>query len=131
MGDGGFGGDGLGGAGAGQDYVFDPHCTRLGCAYRWIEEAEQVFCPAMRHISLTGKVVGDLPRVRWTFTRMRSARAPSMWSRLQLNKWFDERLSTRAIRVALFDRHIPKSSPLVEWIYTLGSVLLSSSSSRR
>ncbi len=47
-----------------------------------------------------------------------------MWSRLQLNKWFDERLSTRAIRVALFDRHIPKSSPLVEWIYTLGSVLL-------
>ena len=47
-----------------------------------------------------------------------------MWSRLQLSKWFDERLSTRAIRVALFDRHIPKSSPLVEWIYTLGSVLL-------
>ncbi|MGC2762193.1 MAG: cytochrome b N-terminal domain-containing protein, partial [Candidatus Binatus sp.] len=26
--------------------------------------------------------------------------------------------------MALFDRHIPKSSPLVEWIYTLGSVLL-------
>ena len=47
-----------------------------------------------------------------------------MWSRLQLSKWFDERLGTRAIRVALFDRHIPKSSPLVEWIYTLGSVLL-------
>ena len=47
-----------------------------------------------------------------------------MWSRLQLSKWFDERLGTRAIRVALFDRNIPKSSPLVEWIYTLGSVLL-------
>ncbi|MGO9596204.1 MAG: cytochrome bc complex cytochrome b subunit, partial [Steroidobacteraceae bacterium] len=26
--------------------------------------------------------------------------------------------------MALFDRNIPKSSPLVEWIYTLGSVLL-------
>lgn len=47
-----------------------------------------------------------------------------MWSRLQLSKWFDERLGTRAIRVALFDRHIPKSSLRVEWIYTLGSVLL-------
>jgi ubiquinol-cytochrome c reductase cytochrome b subunit len=47
-----------------------------------------------------------------------------MWSRLQLSKWFDERLGTHAIRVALFDRNIPKSSPLVEWIYTLGSVLL-------
>ena len=47
-----------------------------------------------------------------------------MWSRLQLSKWFDERLGTRAIRQALFDRNIPKSSPRVEWIYTLGSVLL-------
>ncbi|HKN02027.1 MAG TPA: cytochrome b N-terminal domain-containing protein [Candidatus Binataceae bacterium] len=47
-----------------------------------------------------------------------------MWFRLQPSKWFDERLGTRAIRKALFDRNIPKSSPLVEWIYTLGSVLL-------
>ncbi len=47
-----------------------------------------------------------------------------MWSRFQPSKWFDERLGTRAIRVALFDRNIPKSGPLVEWIYTLGSVLM-------
>ena len=47
-----------------------------------------------------------------------------MSSRFQPSKWFDERLGTRAIRRALFDRNIPKSSPLVEWIYTLGSVLL-------
>jgi quinol-cytochrome oxidoreductase complex cytochrome b subunit/cytochrome c553 len=47
-----------------------------------------------------------------------------MWSRLRLSAWFDERLGTRAIRRALFDRNIPTSSPLVEWIYTLGSVLL-------
>ncbi|MGA7872912.1 MAG: cytochrome b N-terminal domain-containing protein [Candidatus Binatus sp.] len=47
-----------------------------------------------------------------------------MWSRPRLSKWFDERLGTRTIRQALFDRNIPKSSPLVEWIYTLGSILL-------
>jgi ubiquinol-cytochrome c reductase cytochrome b subunit len=47
-----------------------------------------------------------------------------MSTRFQLSKWFDERLGTRAIRRALFDRNIPKSSPTVEWIYTLGSVLL-------
>ena len=47
-----------------------------------------------------------------------------MWFRLQPSKWFDERLGTRAIRKALFDRNIPKSSPRVEWIYTLGSILL-------
>ncbi|MGA9725142.1 MAG: cytochrome b N-terminal domain-containing protein, partial [Candidatus Binatus sp.] len=47
-----------------------------------------------------------------------------MWFRLQPSKWFDERLGTRAIRQALFDRDIPKSSPQVEWIYTLGSILL-------
>jgi quinol-cytochrome oxidoreductase complex cytochrome b subunit len=47
-----------------------------------------------------------------------------MWPPFQLSKWFDERLGTRAIRRALFDRNIPKSSSRVEWIYTLGSVLL-------
>lgn len=47
-----------------------------------------------------------------------------MWSRFQLSKWFDERLGTQAIRRALFDRNIPKSRLRVEWIYTLGSVLL-------
>ncbi|MGH7814318.1 MAG: cytochrome b N-terminal domain-containing protein [Candidatus Binataceae bacterium] len=47
-----------------------------------------------------------------------------MWFRFRPSKWFDERLGTRAIRQALFDRNIPTSSPLVEWIYTLGSVLL-------
>jgi ubiquinol-cytochrome c reductase cytochrome b subunit len=47
-----------------------------------------------------------------------------MLPRFQPSKWFDERLGTRAIRQALFDRNIPKSGPLVEWIYTLGSVLL-------
>lgn len=47
-----------------------------------------------------------------------------MWSRLPLSEWFDDRLGTRAIRQALFDRNIPKSGLLTEWIYTLGSVLL-------
>ncbi|HVN63621.1 MAG TPA: cytochrome b N-terminal domain-containing protein [Candidatus Binataceae bacterium] len=47
-----------------------------------------------------------------------------MWTRFQPSKWFDERLGTRAIRRTLFDRNIPTSRPLVEWIYTLGSVLL-------
>ncbi|HYA35231.1 MAG TPA: cytochrome b N-terminal domain-containing protein [Candidatus Binataceae bacterium] len=47
-----------------------------------------------------------------------------MWSPIQLSEWLDERLGTREIRVALFDRHIPKSGPWSEWIYTLGSVLL-------
>jgi len=47
-----------------------------------------------------------------------------MWSPIQLSEWLDERLGTREIRVALFDRHIPKSGLSSEWIYTLGSVLL-------
>ena len=35
--------------------------------------------------------------------------------------WFDERIGTREIKIALFDRKIPKG---VNWIYTLGSVSL-------
>jgi ubiquinol-cytochrome c reductase cytochrome b subunit len=43
---------------------------------------------------------------------------------VRLSEWFDERLGTHEIRRALFDRHIPRSGPATEWLYTLGSVLL-------
>jgi quinol---cytochrome c reductase iron-sulfur subunit, bacillus type len=43
-------------------YVFDPHCTHLGCAYRWVEEAKQFFCPCHAGVfSLTGQVVSGPP----------------------------------------------------------------------
>jgi ubiquinol-cytochrome c reductase cytochrome b subunit len=44
--------------------------------------------------------------------------------RVRLSEWFDERLGTRAIRQELFDRKIPRGGLVVEWTYTLGSVLL-------
>jgi menaquinol-cytochrome c reductase iron-sulfur subunit len=25
--------------------VYDPHCTHLGCAYRWVSESQRFFCP--------------------------------------------------------------------------------------
>ncbi len=25
--------------------AYDPHCTHLGCAYRWVAESERFFCP--------------------------------------------------------------------------------------
>lgn len=39
----------------------------------------------------------------------------------RLTHWLDERLQIRAIKQALFDRHIPKG---VGWLYTLGSASL-------
>ena len=43
-------------------YVFDPHCTHLGCAYRWIEQEKEFFCPCHAGVfSLTGKVVSGPP----------------------------------------------------------------------
>lgn len=43
-------------------YVFDPHCTHLGCAYRWVEQSKQFFCPCHAGVfSLTGKVVSGPP----------------------------------------------------------------------
>jgi Rieske Fe-S protein len=42
--------------------VFDPHCTHLGCAYHWHEEAKQFFCPCHNGIfDLAGKVVSGPP----------------------------------------------------------------------
>jgi menaquinol-cytochrome c reductase iron-sulfur subunit len=43
-------------------YVFDPHCTHLGCAYRWNEQAKQFFCPCHAGVfNLNGKVVSGPP----------------------------------------------------------------------
>ncbi|MGA9742111.1 ubiquinol-cytochrome c reductase iron-sulfur subunit [Candidatus Binatus sp.] len=43
-------------------YVFDPHCTHLGCAYRWVEQEKQFFCPCHAGVfSLTGQVVSGPP----------------------------------------------------------------------
>ncbi|HKN02026.1 MAG TPA: ubiquinol-cytochrome c reductase iron-sulfur subunit [Candidatus Binataceae bacterium] len=43
-------------------YVFDPHCTHLGCAYRWEEQAKEFFCPCHAGVfSLTGKVISGPP----------------------------------------------------------------------
>lgn len=39
----------------------------------------------------------------------------------QVADWFDERIQIREIKIALFDRKIPKG---VGWIYTLGSISL-------
>ncbi len=42
--------------------AFDPHCTHLGCAYRWVEQAKQFFCPCHAGVfSMTGKVVSGPP----------------------------------------------------------------------
>lgn len=43
-------------------YVFDPHCTHLGCAYRWDETAKQFFCPCHSAIfSISGNVLSGPP----------------------------------------------------------------------
>jgi len=43
-------------------HVFDPHCTHLGCAYGWNEQAKQFICPCHGGVfSLNGKVVGGPP----------------------------------------------------------------------
>jgi menaquinol-cytochrome c reductase iron-sulfur subunit len=43
-------------------YVFDPHCTHLGCAYRWEAQTKEFFCPCHAGVfSLTGKVVSGPP----------------------------------------------------------------------
>ncbi|HYA35232.1 MAG TPA: ubiquinol-cytochrome c reductase iron-sulfur subunit [Candidatus Binataceae bacterium] len=43
-------------------YVFDPHCTHLGCAYRWDDQAKSFFCPCHSAVfNLEGKVVSGPP----------------------------------------------------------------------
>jgi menaquinol-cytochrome c reductase iron-sulfur subunit len=43
-------------------HVFDPHCTHLGCAYRWDEQAKQFSCPCHAGVyDLNGKVVSGPP----------------------------------------------------------------------
>jgi menaquinol-cytochrome c reductase iron-sulfur subunit len=43
-------------------YVFDPHCTHLGCAYRWDEQAKQFICPCHAGVfNPNGKVVSGPP----------------------------------------------------------------------
>jgi quinol---cytochrome c reductase iron-sulfur subunit, bacillus type len=55
---------------ADQVHVFDPHCTHLGCAYNWDEQAKQFFCPCHAGVfNLNGKVVsGPPPRPLDTYT---------------------------------------------------------------
>lgn len=43
-------------------YVFDPHCTHLGCAYRWDQQSKEFVCPCHSGVfSLTGKVISGPP----------------------------------------------------------------------
>ncbi len=43
-------------------HVFDPHCTHLGCAYGWNEQAKEFICPCHGGVfSLDGKVVSGPP----------------------------------------------------------------------
>jgi menaquinol-cytochrome c reductase iron-sulfur subunit len=43
-------------------HVYDPHCTHLGCAYRWDGQAKQFFCPCHAGVfDLNGKVVSGPP----------------------------------------------------------------------
>jgi Rieske Fe-S protein len=43
-------------------YMFDPHCTHLGCAYHWHEETKQFFCPCHNGVfDISGKVVSGPP----------------------------------------------------------------------
>src|ERR1700687_2438984 len=42
--------------------VFDPHCTHLGCPYRWSAEKNQFLCPCHNGVfSLDGTVVSGPP----------------------------------------------------------------------
>lgn len=43
-------------------YVFDPHCTHLGCAYHWHEESKQFFCPCHAGVfDIQGRVISGPP----------------------------------------------------------------------
>jgi quinol---cytochrome c reductase iron-sulfur subunit, bacillus type len=43
-------------------YVFDPHCTHLGCAYRWDPQAKDFFCPCHSGVfGITGNVISGPP----------------------------------------------------------------------
>jgi menaquinol-cytochrome c reductase iron-sulfur subunit len=45
-----------------QLYVFDPHCTHLGCAYHWEEQKKQFFCPCHAGVfDAHGKVISGPP----------------------------------------------------------------------
>jgi quinol---cytochrome c reductase iron-sulfur subunit, bacillus type len=42
--------------------VFDPHCTHLGCAYRWDAQAKEFICPCHAGVfNLNGKVISGPP----------------------------------------------------------------------
>lgn len=42
--------------------VFDPHCTHLGCPYRWDEAKEEFLCPCHNAVfSLEGEVLSGPP----------------------------------------------------------------------
>ncbi|MGH7814319.1 MAG: ubiquinol-cytochrome c reductase iron-sulfur subunit [Candidatus Binataceae bacterium] len=42
--------------------VFDPHCTHLGCAYRWDTQTKEFTCPCHGGVfSITGKVLSGPP----------------------------------------------------------------------
>jgi menaquinol-cytochrome c reductase iron-sulfur subunit len=43
-------------------YAFDPHCTHLGCAYRWDEQAKDFICPCHSAVfGITGNVISGPP----------------------------------------------------------------------
>jgi Rieske Fe-S protein len=43
-------------------YIFDAHCTHLGCAYHWHAETKEFFCPCHNGVfDLTGRVVSGPP----------------------------------------------------------------------
>ena len=74
--------------------------------------------------SLTGQVVSGPPPRPLDVYAHEVREGPFMWSRLQLSKWFDERLGTRAIRVALYIATFRRAARWSSGSYTLGSVLL-------
>lgn len=42
--------------------VFDPHCTHLACAYRWVKESHRFLCPCHDGVfDIDGKVLSGPP----------------------------------------------------------------------